>query len=54
MRPGAKAKGECRVRVAKNEKREIMDKEEEHYWRLLKHNGTDECLLKDSTWLLAE
>ena len=52
--PEVKAKGECRVRVVKDEKREIMDKEEEHYWRLLKYNGTDECLLKDSTWLLAE
>lgn len=52
--PGMKAEGECRVRVAKDEKREIMDNEEEHYWRLLKYNGMDECLLKDSTWLLAE
>lgn len=38
----------------KDEKREIMDDEEKHYWKLLKYNGTDECLLKDSTWLLAE
>ena len=37
----------------KDEKREIMDNEEEHYWRLLKYNGTDECLLKDSTGFLA-
>lgn len=49
-----KAEGECRVRVAKDEKRRITDNEEEHYWRLLKHNGTDECVLKDSAWLLAE
>lgn len=31
--------------MAKDEKREIMDDEEKHYWRLLKYNGTDECLL---------
>lgn len=52
--PGVKAEGECRVRVAKDEKRRITDNEEERYWRLLKHNGTDECVLKDSAWLLAE
>lgn len=33
------------LRMAKDEKREIMDDEEKHYWRLLKYNGTDECLL---------
>lgn len=38
----------------KDEKREIMDNEEEHYRRRLKYNGTDECLLKDSTGFLAE